>query len=55
MLIAQDMPVGSGIDVVWSLSAKQELPPGVMLASRGDANIAVQALKLGVGDYLIKD
>lgn len=55
MLIAQDMPVRSGIDVVWSLSAKQELPPSVMLAARGDAEVAVQALKLGVGDYLVKD
>lgn len=55
MLIAQDIPVRSGIDVVWSLSAKQELPPSVMLASRGDAEVAVQAFKLGVGDYLIKD
>lgn len=55
MLIAQDMPVRSGIDVVWSLSAKQELPPSVMLATKGDAEVAVQALKLGVGDYMIKD
>lgn len=55
MLIAQDMPVRNGIDVVWSLSAKGELPPAVMLAKRGDAEVAVQALKLGVGDYLIKD
>jgi two-component system chemotaxis family response regulator WspR len=55
MLIAQDMPVRSGIDVVWSLSAKDELPPSVMLASVGNAEVAVQALKLGVGDYMIKD
>lgn len=55
LLIAQEMPVRTGIDVVWTLSAKSELPPAVMLARKGDAEIAVQAMKLGVGDYLIKD
>ncbi len=55
LLISQEMPVRTGIDVVWTLSARNELPPAIMLASKGDAEVAVQALKLGVGDYLIKD
>lgn len=55
LLLAQDMPVRTGIDVVWALSARHELPPSIMLAEHGDAQVAVQALKLGVGDYLIRD
>lgn len=55
LMIAQDMPVRTGLDVVWTLSAKGELPPAVMLATRGDAEVAVQALKLKVGDYILKD
>lgn len=55
LIIAQEMPVRTGIDVVWTLSAKHELPPSIMVADRGDAEVAVQALKLGVGDYLLKD
>lgn len=55
LLLAQDMPVRTGIDVVWALSAKNELPPTIMVARRGDAEVAVQALKLGVGDYMLKD
>lgn len=55
LLISQEMPVRTGLDVVWTLSAKNELPPAVMLADEGDAEVAVQAMKLGVGDYLVKD
>jgi len=55
LMISQDMPARSGLDVVWTLQAKGELPPSIMLAARGDAEIAVQALKLKVSDYIIKD
>jgi two-component system chemotaxis family response regulator WspR len=55
LLIQQDLPVRAGLDVVWALAAQRSLPPSIMLARRGDAEIAVQALKLGVGDYLIQD
>lgn len=55
LLVAQELPVRTGLDVVWTLSAKHELPPTIMLAERGDAQTAVQALKLRVGDYILKD
>ncbi|MFT4705922.1 MAG: two-component system chemotaxis family response regulator WspR [Bradymonadia bacterium] len=55
LIVAQELPVRTGLDVVWTLSAKAELPPTIMVAKQGDAEVAVQALKLGVGDYLLKD
>lgn len=55
LLLAQELPVRTGLDVAWTLSAKDELPATIMLAATGDAETAVQALKLGVGDYIIKD
>ena len=55
LLLAQELPVRSGLDVVWSLSSRGQLPATIMLAEQGDAETAVQALKLGVGDYVIKD
>ena len=32
LLVAQELPVRTGLDVVWTLSAKHELPPTIMLA-----------------------
>lgn len=55
LLVSQELPVRSGLDVVWTLATRQELPAAIMLAARGDAETAVQALKLGVGDYIVKD
>lgn len=55
LLVSQELPVRTGLDVVWTLATREELPASIMLATRGDAETAVQALKLGVGDYIVKD
>jgi len=56
-LIALDyeMPVFNGLEVMKKLLSKGDLPPTMMITGAGDENLAVEAMKLGVGDYIVKD
>jgi diguanylate cyclase (GGDEF)-like protein/PAS domain S-box-containing protein len=49
------MPVLSGLRVIERLASENRLPPTIMLTGAGNEQMAVEAMKLGVGDYLIKD
>jgi len=49
------MPGKDGLAVVQILKAGASPPPMVMITGSGNESLAVEALKLGVGDYLIKD
>ncbi len=49
------MPVRDGLDVIRKMASWGPLPPTVMLTGFGDEAVAVQAMKLGAGDYLVKD
>jgi PAS domain S-box-containing protein len=49
------MPVYDGLEVIRQLAARGPLPPLIMLTAHGDEAIAVEAMKLGAGDYLVKD
>ncbi|MBI5957743.1 MAG: response regulator [Chloroflexi bacterium] len=51
----QNMPGYSGLDVIRLLAERGPLPPILMITGAGDEQIAVQAMKLGAGDYLVKD
>lgn len=55
LLLDHDMPVLSGLRVIERLASENRLPPTIMLTGAGNEQTAVEAMKLGVGDYLIKD
>lgn len=49
------MPRMDGIDVLKALTERDNPPPIIMLSGRGSIPVAVEAMKLGATDYLIKD
>lgn len=55
LFLDHKMPGYSGLDVIRHLASGRKLPPTVMVTGAGDETIAVKAMKLGAGDYLVKD
>jgi len=55
LAIDQHMPHYDGLDVLRQLARQGPLPPTVMVTGTGSEIIAVEALKLGASDYLVKD
>jgi signal transduction histidine kinase/DNA-binding response OmpR family regulator len=53
--VDQNMPVHTGLEVIRILSAQGALPPTIMVTGTGDEQTAVEAMKLGAGDYIVKD
>jgi PAS domain S-box-containing protein len=56
ILLDYSLPDGDGLEFLAELHAQSNgnSPPVVMITGRGDESIAVQALKLGAQDYLVK-
>ena len=55
LIVDQNMPIYSGLKVLEVLSAEGELPPTIMLTGSGSEETAVEAMKLGASDYVVKD
>lgn len=55
VIVDQQMPGMTGLDVIRSLVDADALPPTVMVTGAGDEETAVAAMKLGAEDYLVKD
>ncbi|MGA8242610.1 MAG: ATP-binding protein, partial [Desulfobacterales bacterium] len=55
VVIDQDLPGISGLAAYKKLQQKSGIPPFVMLTGTGSENLAVDALKAGIYDYIIKD
>jgi diguanylate cyclase (GGDEF)-like protein len=55
LIVDQNLPRLSGLDVIRHLLETTGLPPTVMLTGARSEDVAVRAMKLGVGDYLTKD
>ncbi len=53
--IDQAMPVHDGLEVVRILASQGPLPPTIMVTGSGNERVAVEAMKLGVSDYIVKD
>ncbi len=49
------MPYYSGQDVIRILSARENHPPMIMITGMGSEEIAVEAMKMGAADYVVKD
>ena len=55
LIVDQNMPVYSGLKVLEVLSKEGDLPPTIMLTGSGTEETAVEAMKRGASDYVIKD
>ncbi len=55
VLIDYNMPFLGGIDVIRDLSARGIAVPIIMVTGDGNESVAVEALKLGAADYVVKD
>lgn len=55
LLVDQSMPVLQGLEVLRRLSSRESTAPVVMITGHGDERLAVEAMKLGARDYIVKD
>jgi phosphoserine phosphatase RsbU/P len=55
LAIDYEIPVYNGLEVVSILSSEGDLSPTIMIIGAGNENLAVEAMKSGVDDYLVKD
>lgn len=53
--VDQNMPKRDGLEVIRSIAADADHPPIVMITAVGDEKTAVEAMKRGAGDYVVKD
>jgi PAS domain S-box-containing protein len=55
VVVDQAMPVHDGLEVIRILASQGPLPPTIMITGGGNEQIAVEAMKLGARDYIVKD
>lgn len=55
LALDHDMPKKKGLEVIRELAARGPLPPALMITGHGNEMVAVEAMKLGADDYIIKD
>lgn len=53
--VDQNMPVYDGLEVIRQLTTWGNLPPTLMITGSGNEKIAIEAMKLGASDYIVKD
>ena len=53
--VDQKMPGHDGLGAIRRLASMGPLPPIVMVTGTGDEQVAVEAMKLGARDYIVKD
>jgi CheY-like chemotaxis protein len=55
LIVDYHMPERTGLDVIRALRDRGAPPPVIMLTGAGNERIAVDAMKLGAADYIVKD
>ncbi len=55
LALDHDMPERTGLEVIRELAGRTSLPPTIMITGAGNETVAVEAMKLGADDYIIKD
>ena len=55
MLLDQQLPDMTGRDIINSLNIRNLSVPFIMMTGQGDERLAVEMMKLGAEDYLVKD
>jgi len=53
--VVYNMPGDNGLEIIKSIAVQGPVPQIVMITGQGDELIAVEAMKPGAGDYLVKD
>jgi DNA-binding NtrC family response regulator len=53
--VDQKMPVYDGLEVIRKLAERGPLPPTIMITGTGNERLAIEAMKLGAKDYIVKD
>jgi K+-sensing histidine kinase KdpD len=49
------MPIHDGLEVIRTMASQGPLPPTIVITGTGSEKIAVEAMKLGARDYIVKD
>lgn len=55
LLIDFKLPGQSGLDLIADLASEDRLPPTIMVSGVGDLQTAVEAMRQGVADFLVKE
>ena len=55
VFVDQTLPRYDGLQVIRILASRGPLPPMIMITGTGDEKVAVEAMKLGTSDYIVKD
>ncbi len=51
----QEMPIHNGLEVIHIIRTEGDPPPMIMVTGSGNESIAVEAMKSGASDYIVKD
>src|SRR5690606_10615471 len=54
-IVDHEMPIMTGLEVISAAQSSGAMPPIIMITGAGSEEIAVQAMRMGAGDYLVKD
>ena len=54
-IVDYNLPGFGGLDVIRSLASRENPLPGIMVTGDGNELVAVEAMKLGATDYIVKD
>jgi DNA-binding response OmpR family regulator len=54
VVVDQNMPVHDGLEVIRILASQGPLPPTIMITGTGSEQIAVEAMKLGTSEYIVR-
>ncbi|MBE0689791.1 MAG: response regulator [Anaerolineae bacterium] len=56
VVIDQEMPIMTGLEVIEKTRhLERQAPPIIMVTGAGNEEVAVQAMRMGASDYLVKD
>ena len=55
LLIDYMLPLKNGLEIIRELKDQEMLPPFVMVTGGGNEQVAVEVMKLGLADYIVKD
>ncbi len=55
VVVDHEMPIKNGLDVIRDITEDEIHPPIIMVTGAGNEKVAVEAMKLGAKDYIVKD
>lgn len=55
LIVDQSMPILEGLEVLRRLTLQKSSTPAIIVTGHGDEYLAVEAMKLGARDYVVKD